>query len=277
MKKMIAVFDGLRFSNSTMEYAIFLAQQTNAHLSGIFFSGDTRLGYAIYKTVIKQSRLGESILDEISETDTEITKDSMHVFETACKKAGIKYNVRSDKNYSANDLLHETNFADLLIIDAGETFSYIEKAVPSGLVKNILRSTFCPVIVVPTKFIPITELVFLYDGSAESINAIKMLDYTLSGMKKMKTKLFYANRKNDHSFLPHGGLLKEWMTKHFPKTQYKVIKGSEIELVAALAAENPGILIVSGAYNRNNISMWFRQSFADKCLNELNDPIFIAH
>jgi hypothetical protein len=63
MKKIIAAFNGLRFSNSTMEYAIFLAQQSNASLSGIFFSEHTLLGYALYETVIKQSLLGKSILD----------------------------------------------------------------------------------------------------------------------------------------------------------------------------------------------------------------------
>jgi len=277
MKKIIAAFDGLRFSNSTMEYAIFLAQQSNASLSGIFLSENTRLGYAIYETVIKQSLSGESILDEISETDTEIINDSIHAFESACQTAGIKYNVRSDKHYTANDLLHETIFADLLVIDADETFSYLERAVPSGLVKNILQNTFCPVIAVPLKFIRITEIAFLYDGSAASVNAIKMFDYTLPGMKKLKTKLFYAKPKNDPSFLPDNRLLKEWMKKHFPKAQYKVFVGSEIEIIEALAAENPGILIVSGAYNRKNISMWLRHSFADKCLSELKAPVFIAH
>jgi nucleotide-binding universal stress UspA family protein len=277
MKKIIAAFDGLRLSTSTMEYAIFLAQQSKAQLSGIFFSEYTRLGYAIYKTVIQQTTLGGSILDEISDTDTETVNESIHSFESACRTAGIDYSFRSDKHHEAKDLLHETMFADLLIIDADETFSYIERAIPSGFVKNILRNTFCPVIAVPRNFMPITEIAFLYDGSAASIHAIKMLDNTLPGMKKLKTKLFYAKTKNDQSALPDNGLLKEWLNKHFPRTHFKILEGTEMDIIVALAAEDPGILIVSGAYNRNNASMWFRHSFADKCLNDLKAPIFIAH
>jgi hypothetical protein len=276
MKKIIAAFDGLRFSDSTMKYAVFLAKQANAHLSGIFFSENTRLGYAIYQTVIRQSHAGESILDEISESDTKTINESIHIFESACKAEGISYNIRRDKQDAANDILHETIFADLLIIDAEETYSYFETEKPSGFVKNILRHTFCPVIAVPLKFIPITEIAFLYDGSAESVSAIKMLNYTMPGLKKLKTKLFYARPENSQT-LPDNRLLKEWMNEHYPKIHYKVFEGGEMDIINALAAEDPGILIVSGAYNRNNLSMWIRHSFADKCLNELKAPIFIAH
>ena len=35
-KKFLAVFDGYKFSKSTLEYAIKLAQQSNAYLIGVF-------------------------------------------------------------------------------------------------------------------------------------------------------------------------------------------------------------------------------------------------
>ena len=37
MKKIIAAFDGLKFSKSTRDYAIQIAKENNAHLVGVFF------------------------------------------------------------------------------------------------------------------------------------------------------------------------------------------------------------------------------------------------
>jgi hypothetical protein len=36
MKKIIAAFDGLKFSGSTRDYAIDIAKQANTHLAGVF-------------------------------------------------------------------------------------------------------------------------------------------------------------------------------------------------------------------------------------------------
>jgi len=41
MKKFIAAFDGLKFCESTSEYAISLAKQTRAHLVGVFLDDFT--------------------------------------------------------------------------------------------------------------------------------------------------------------------------------------------------------------------------------------------
>ncbi|HEY4935952.1 MAG TPA: universal stress protein, partial [Puia sp.] len=127
------------------------------------------------------------------------------------------------------------------------------------------------------KFMPIKEIALLYDGSASSVHSIKMFEYTLPGMKKMKTKLYYAKGENGFPYLPDNDLLKEWMKNHYPKAQYKILEGNEREIILTLAAENSGVLIVTGSYNRSNISMWFHKSFADQLMNQLKAPLFLAH
>ena len=37
MKKFVAAFDGLNFSESTLEYAVEIAKGAKAHLVGVFF------------------------------------------------------------------------------------------------------------------------------------------------------------------------------------------------------------------------------------------------
>ncbi len=54
MKKIIAAFDGLKYSESTRDYAIYLAKQTNTHLVGVFLDDPIYTSYKVYDLVVKQ-------------------------------------------------------------------------------------------------------------------------------------------------------------------------------------------------------------------------------
>ena len=277
MKKIIAAFDGLRFSESTLEYAIYLSKQYNAHIVGVFLSESTRVSYTIYELMVEQSVSGAAVENEIKKSDAVTMNESIKMFELACAASKINYSIHRDMKSATGELLHETCFADLLVIDAAETFSYLEANLPGGFLKKVLHESQCPVMVVPKKFRPITQLALLYDGQPESIFAIKMLSYVLPEMTKLEIKLFYAEEGSSLLRLPNKKLMKEWLKRHFTNVEYHLIKGKGKELIASIAAEGSGVLIVAGAYHRSNLSMLFHNSLADLLMNEIKTPIFIAH
>jgi len=277
MKKIIAAFDGLRFSESTLEYAIYLAKQYNAHVTGVFLHESTKFGYTLYETMVSQSSTGRNIVNEIDKTDAETLHEVTGIFESRCQAAGVPYTVHRDRKNAVKELVHESIFADLMLIDAWETFSYIDVQLPGWFIRNILHEAQCPVMVVPKKFNPLTKIVFLYDGTPSSMHAIKMFSYILPATREIPTELLCAKHAESSLHLPDNTLLKEWMKRHFPHTEYKVLKGNEKELVALLAHEAPGVLVVAGAYHRSHLSMWFRQSLANLLMRETTAPVFIAH
>ena len=54
MKKIIAAFDGLKYSVSTRDYAVYLARQTNTHLVGVFMDDQMYMSYNIYELLVKK-------------------------------------------------------------------------------------------------------------------------------------------------------------------------------------------------------------------------------
>ncbi|HTQ64679.1 MAG TPA: universal stress protein [Puia sp.] len=277
MNKIIAAFDGLRFSESTMKYAIYLAKQYNAHLTGVFLYESTSLGFAVYTMIEKQSVSGQNIFKEIAKSDKIAINNAINNFETACRNAKLSYRVHRDTGNAARELLHETAFADLLIIDAQETFSYLKEEMPGWFIKNILHETRCAVLIVPKSFSPIKQSVLLYDGSPSSIFAIKMFNYILPEMGKLETKLLFAANKSSLPQLPDDKLLKEWIERHYSKVTYKILNGEEKKLTATLAKEKKEAVLVAGSYQRSNLSMLFHKSLADLLLKETKTPVFIAH
>jgi len=135
MKKIIAAFDGLRLSESTKEYSIYMAKHCNAHLVGVFLDDFTLQSYT-YADVAAYGSKWEEKVNILDREDKEKRNLSVQLFEDACQHAGIDYSVHRDKNIAFQDLLHETTFSDLLIINSNETFTNYPQPAPTRFFKG---------------------------------------------------------------------------------------------------------------------------------------------
>ncbi|HTQ28509.1 MAG TPA: universal stress protein [Puia sp.] len=277
MKKIIVAFDGLNFSESAMQYGLFLARGARAQLTGIFLKEATGLGYALYESMVGQSVPGRAMVKEIAASDNRATDEAVARFEMNCREAGVTHRVHRDLQDPAVELIHESRFADLLVVDMWETFSYLESGLPGWFIKTILQEAACPVIIVPRRFTPVKKLALLYDGSPSSMQAIRMLNYVLPQFQHCSTTLWHAAEDLTGKQLPDQALVTEWLESHYPKVSYKLVRGAEKEIISMLKQEQPGTLAVAGAYHRSRVSMWFHKSMADLLMKDIAVPIFIAH
>lgn len=279
MKKFIAAFDSLKFSNSTRDYAIQLAKENDAHLVGVFLEDFTRHGYKIYDVI--SGRGGGVVGSEKKKLDKKDNKTKaavLSVFENKCKEQGITYSLHRDRSFAMQELLHESIYADLLIIDRTETLSVYPEKPPTTFIRELLIDVQCPVLLVPHVYKPIKKTYLLYDGEPSSVHAIKMLNYTVPEIKKNNTEIVSVNSLQKSMHLADNKLIKEFIQRHLPEASFTVLKGvPEIEIVNKLKQEKETALIVLGAYRRSKISRWFRESMADVLMRELKLPLFIAH
>jgi nucleotide-binding universal stress UspA family protein len=277
MKKFIVAFDGLRYSTSACDYAIQLAKQSSAHLVGVFLDDFFRHSYKIYDLVTDDGSPAAK-QKKLEQKDLKTRQDATASFETACQKAGLSYAVHHDKSVAIQELLHESMYADLLILESGETLTSYKEKIPGEFIRDLLTQVQCPVLLVPHKFKPIKNLVLLFDGEPSSVYAIKMLSYTVASLKQEPTEVVSVKNKNQTLHLPDNTLMKEFMKRHFPKAHYTVLKGiPEIEIVNYLKLQKNCPLVVLGAYQRGMVSRWFRASMADVLMRDLKLPLFIAH
>ncbi len=277
MKKFIVAVDGLKYSSSAVSYAVHLAKENKAHLTGVFLNDITYHSYKIYDLITDEGVSGPR-QKELEEKDEETRTESKLLFEKACQDAGLPYTVHKDRNIAIRELLHESIYADLLIIDKTETFTHYSEDPPTRFIRELLEQVQCPVIIVPPGYFAMNKIILLYDGEPSSVYAIKMIDYTIESSKKYNAEVISVNDFDDSFHLPDNRLMKEFMKRHFPGAVYKVIKGlPEIEIMNYLKNEPHGTMVVLGAYQRGMISRWFRQSMADVLLKQIQLPLFIAH
>jgi len=277
MKKFIVAFDGLRFSESVRDYAVMLARQSGAHLVGVFLEDFTLHGYKIYDLITKDG-YNEGRQRQLEEKDRVKRNLAVESFETACQQAGLNYSVHHDRSVAIQELVHESIYADLLLIDNRETLTGYTEKIPTDFIRDLLTQTHCPVLIVPHHFKPISKLVLLYDGEASSVHAIKMFSYTLASLKQEPAEVVTIRDLNDSLHVPDNRLIKEFLKRHFPKAVYTVLKGkAESTTIDFLRAQTGNPLIVLGAYGRGTVSRWLNPSMADALMKTLKFPLFIAH
>jgi len=276
MKKISAAFDGLKFSQSTLTYAIELARASKTMLSGIFLESFLYHGYKLHDMVGTHG-ISEVKMKHLSEKDTETRLKSAAIFEQACKAAHISYSIHHDESVALQELFKESIYSDLLLISADETLKQAAEKRPTHFVRELLAQTQCPVLIVPDKYKEIEKVVLLYDGKPSSVYAIKMFNYMMPWLQNKETEVVSVTDPRDMIELPDRNLV-EFIKCHYPSATYTLLKGDpELEIIGYLKRSNKNSLIVSGAYQRTQVSRWFKTSMADRLMGEINMPLFIAH
>lgn len=277
MKKISVAFDGLKFSEETMKYAIALASGSKALLSGVFLDDLLYHSYPAFDTL---ERVGFQELDigQLQEQESEIRQASIAAFDAACKKEQLNYTIHHDKSFALDELLKESIYSDLLIIGAGESFNHYNEVVPPAFIRHLLAAAQCPVLVVPDKYRATARTILLYDGKPSSVFAIKMFDYMMPWMREIETEVITVNDPKDRPEFPDDPLIKEFIKCHYPEAKYTLLQGDPEEKIPAyLKNTAPDSMVVLGAYERSQVSRWFKASMANILINELSAPIFIAH
>lgn len=277
MKKISAVFDGLRFSDGTLQYAMQLGEASKALLSGVFLEPFHYHSFHM-GDMIGSHGISPVKLKHLLASDQEIRQKSVHHFENACKKARLNYAVHRDENFAVSEVIKESVYSDLILISKTETFSNLEEERPTRFVTDLLEGTQCPVMVVPDTPKELAKVILLYDGKPSSVFAIKMFNYMMPWMGNIETEILSVTDPTDKDELPEGALIKEFADCHYPGATYTLLKGNpEREIINYLKKIPQNILIVLGAYKRGSVSRWFKTSMADILMQEVDMPLFIAH
>lgn len=277
MKKFIAGFDGLRYSAHTASYAIQLAKAEGACLVGVFLDDFTRHSYSVYNVMrdaVGDFKYKQELLDA---KDEETRAKAVERFSESCREQNVSFIVHHDRSIALQELLRETVFADLLIIDINDNFSFTKDETPSEFIRNLLPDVECPVLLVPHAYKPVDKLILLYDGDPSSVFAIKLYGYCLGKLSVKKVEVFSAIPPGKNQF-NKTELMKEFMERHFGHVQYKALKGvPEVVIPNYLGKQRKHVLVVAGAYRRGAVSRWFRESMADVLMRKLEYPLFVAH
>lgn len=277
MEKILLVMCGAAPTKNAVNFACYLADMTHSRLTGFFFEKEHYASEPALKEVYGMPYVESITTGGLPEHyhKAERIEDHMRMFESTCENKGIPGAIKYLENNVLKNLIEESRFADLIIADA--TASYISKAqeAPSLLLQQLLAAAQCPVIIAPSSFTPINEVVFCYDGSPSSVFAMKQLTYLLPELGASRATVVQISEED----IPAGEKkrIATWMSRHFESSDFVTLNGKTEQALFDYLLKKQQALVVMGAYGRSMLSRLFRHSHADLLIKTLAYPLFITH
>ena len=275
-KKILAAFDGLKYSEGASKYAMEIAKVTDSLLVGVFIQ-DMRYINFTYAYTWDQPFVDMAAIENSQKAEREKIDLNIKLFHEACQEKGIKHKVHLDKGVPLQELMHESAFSDLIIIDSHTSFFTVGNHSLSPFLKDFMADSHCPVLIVPHTYTFFDKAVLCYDGSPSSLFAMKSFSYLFPQLNDLETVVVSVNDKpNNHLKDAHN--LKDLLHNHFKNLDFEVLNGDPgDELLKYLQKNGQNAIVVMGAYGRNAISRLMHQSLSNKVIKEINSPVFITH
>lgn len=278
MEKILLAIDAINLDTSALDFACFLGRLTKSKVTGVFLEN-----LVAEEKPVFQKAYGTTYLDwEIDESSPEyqnkqkLVDKNIALFKQACENRSVNCSVHRDRNLPAREIVNESRYADIVIVDAATSFNKRFEGTPTEFVKDVLKDAECPVIIAPESFDGIDEIIFTYDGSPSAAFAIKQFTYLLPELKDKKAIIFQVNEKglwadqDKYNF-------KEWLQNHYSSIIFEVLKGDTDDKLFDYLFKKKNVFIVMGSYGRPAVSRFFRRSHADRIIQTITQPIFISH
>lgn len=264
--------DSQKLNTEAIDFSCYLARMLRTSLTGVFVkkitAGKPQLVSADNYAAQSNKAHPEKITDDMSEFDAKAIS-----FCEACISRDTIHTVHQNKEITTAELIIESRFADVLVLDPDISLSDMPESTPTSVVKYLMHKSECPVIVAPRDFERTNEAIFTFDGSASSIYAIKQFSYLFPEFKNGRVSVIQVNRSNTAAEKK----FTEWLNEHYTHVTYTVVEGDLLNRLLGYILLRSNAFVVMGTYDRNFITNLAGPGITDHIIGTIVNPVFIAH
>jgi hypothetical protein len=269
MEKILLIINAQQPNMASVHFACQIAKMASTRITGLFIENlffDPRKGKSL-----DQSYLSVNV--DAPATVLADTDQSIRIFKDTCAKHRVITEVYVDQGEPIQEIVFESRYTDLLIIDPYICFYGRDEEIPSDFLKEVLQHSECPVLIAPEQFDNVEEIIFCYDGNASSVHAIKQFT-ELSACKVMVVEV---DRQGQNEFDEAHRRLLAWLRSHYTDVYYQILKGDVKDELFTYLFMKQKKFVVMGAYGRSALSNLFKKSNADQVIKAIDLPLFICH
>jgi hypothetical protein len=278
MKRILLGIDSLKLEMDALDFACYLANLTKSNLTGVFLENidhEERNLRDLVPLYFQEPSLRVAGFPK-AELKDGICEQNIKLFCDGCEKRGVLPFIHRDRGIPLSEMIMESRFADLIVIDAETSFSGKFEGIPTGFVKDILAQAECPVIIAPQSFDGINEIFFAYDGTESSSYAIRQFTYLLPEFKNTKVNVVHVTKEQNEK-VAKKHQLHEWLKVHYSDIHFTVLHGAAGDRLFEYLVPKKNSLAVLGCFGRSGVSRFMRPSRGELIAKAVNLPLFITH
>ncbi|HMI62762.1 MAG TPA: hypothetical protein VK518_17715 [Puia sp.] len=274
MKQVLFVSAGQEFPKGPFNFLRMMHQTERVHARALFFRP---VDYASLSTVAANCGASIAPLLELEENEKETIHLHKELFARQCHDHHIFFTINENQESWDKDLLiKESRFADLILISGQLFCADSEGLQPNQYLQEALHAAECPVLIVPETFTTVERLYMAYDGSKESIFAIKEFCHLFPKLCDLPTEMVYLNEESGNA-IPEIERLRQFTQVKFNSMNFARLHFKAAEYFTTWISEKRNVLLVSGSFGRAPFSYLMKRSFAEDIIHDHQLPLFIAH
>ena len=278
MRKRVVAINAANPDKNSLEFASYLGRLTNSKITGVFLENLAYEETLTLRASVERNNLKAGLNEQVAQKSgkTELIEENISMYKEAAASRGVHLLLHRDRGIPAYELIEESRYADMIVLDGATSFNKQFEGTPTNFIKDVLKSTECPVIIAPENFEAIDEVVFTYDGSASSVFAIKQFTYLFPQLHDKKISVVHINDSGEWKDA-NRFKLKELLKNYYYDLHFEVLKGNIYNSLVEFVFTRKNTFLVMGAYGRNTLSRIIKPSRADLIIKAIPQPIFIAH
>lgn len=278
MEKILIALEGAEPNREILSFGTYLSRLTRSRITGVFLENQVENERSVAQKMYDGSYTEWEVAQNAvarKEKVQQIEK-SIGQFKAYYANHDIPTVVHHDKGVPVDEMLRETRFADLLVVDAGYSCTHALEKIPTAFVEEMLTRAECPIVIAPIEFDGVEEVVFAWDGSRSATFAVKLFTYLFPQLSDKKAIIVHVKEGKEGNVAGRTNM-QEWMEHHYTTIQWDELTGEADVALFEYFLKKRKAFIVFGAYGRNQWSRFFRHSHAEDVIRTIPLPIFIAH
>lgn len=277
MKKILVVFNSFHYSDAVLKWLVKMNDRSPVLATGIFLPASAFA--SIFSYAVAANASGETGYFPVPDkAEKEEISRQMEQFEKDCLANGISFRLHPGKvNLTLPDISLESRFSDLMLI-SGESF-FIRKQGEdrTAHIHGLAKAAECPVLIIPEHFIFPRSVILAYDGSQNSVFAIRQFAYILPEFTDLPTLLVNARENDPEHAIPFKDEAVELIAGHFKDLTLQKIDLDPGKFFSDWIDNQKGSILVSGSLGRSKLSQLFSKSFIEDVILAHHIPVFTAH
>jgi hypothetical protein len=272
MERILILIEHTGIEPASLEFACYLTRLTNSKLTGLFMKETDLHDQNI---VIKGPGTAGAyeVAEELQLTESHNSRQEFFNF---CARQGLRWTPDIIEAANEEDILIESRFADLLIVNSDSSFSDDRETVPTTLVTSLLKHSECPVLIAPLNFEKVNEVVFAYDGSPSSVYAIRQFTHLFPQLQDQKVTFLEVNEDFSKE-IDYRDKITNYLKMHYSSIGYQVLNGEPEDELFSYFLRKRHVMVVMGSFGRKMLPGLFNSSTANLLLKTTSLPVFIAH
>lgn len=202
--------------------------------------------------ICQSNKCSRKELSSVQKKEKKVRQELYAYLSEKCEETSCKYIIHKDEGCLPHELIRETQYADLLIINQDTYNATVINDGESIPFRILLEIAGCPVLVLPKDMANIEQIVMTFDGTATAMRGIKQFSYLLPDVGNRLPVTVLTTYCEEGPPSMEEKLFIEYLKQHFTNLAlHKLCNDTEHTIYSAVGVDANTLLVVNNPSPQN--------------------------